>query len=63
MTRDQELWGMASMVLRQHGDRAPVVVAERIEQLASEGKAEGVALWKEVARRVDQTIRANISQQ
>ncbi len=30
---------MASMVLRQHGDRAPVVVAERIGQLASEGKA------------------------
>jgi len=63
MTRDQELWGMASMVLRQHGDRAPVVVAERIGQLTSEGKGEGVALWKEVARRVDQMVRAKISEQ
>jgi hypothetical protein len=45
ITRDQELWGMASMLLRLHGDRAPVVVAERIGQLASEGNGEGVALW------------------
>jgi hypothetical protein len=63
ITRDQELWGMASMLLRLHGDRAPVVVAERIGQLASEGNGEGVALWKDVARRVDQMIRAKNSQQ
>lgn len=56
MTRDQELWGMASVLLRQHGDRAPVVVAERIGQLASEEKAEGVAMWKEVARRLEQLM-------
>lgn len=54
---------MASVLLRQHGDRAPVVVAERIGQLTSEGKGEGVALWKEVARRVDQMVRAKISEQ
>ncbi|MFC3429943.1 DUF6961 family protein [Sphingobium fuliginis] len=58
MTRDQELWGMASMVLRQHGECAPVVVAERIGQLASEGKGEGVALWKEVAIRLDRLMRS-----
>ena len=54
---------MASMMLRRHGERAPVVVAERLGQLASEGKEEGVALWKEVARRVDQLMRAKFSQQ
>ncbi|WP_337770753.1 DUF6961 family protein [Sphingobium yanoikuyae] len=53
MTRDQELWGVASMLLRQHGERAPVVVAERIGQLASEGDGRGVALWKEVAWRLE----------
>lgn len=57
MTRDQELWGMASMLLRQHGERAPVVVAERIGQLASEGQTGGVALWKEVAWRLGQLLR------
>lgn len=48
---------MASMILRQHGDRAPVVVAERIGQLASEGQDGGVTLWKEVAWRLDQLTR------
>ena len=49
---------MAAMILRQHGDRAPVVVAERIGQLAIEGKGEGVALWKEVAIRLDRILSA-----
>lgn len=51
------------MLLRQRGDHAPVVVAERIGQLASEGKGEGVSLWKEVAHRVKQMMRAKFSQQ
>ena len=63
LTREHELWGMALMLLRQHGNQAPIVVAERIERLASEGKEEGVALWKDVARRVDQMLRAKFSQQ
>ena len=63
MTRDHELWGMASMILRQHGDRAPVVVAGRIGQLASEGKEEGVALWKEVAIRLDLMLNAKSAAQ
>ena len=50
------------MVLRQHGDRAPVVVAERIGQLVSEGKAEGVALWKEVARRLGRLMAEGSTQ-
>lgn len=58
MTRDQELWGMASMLLRQHGERAPVVVAERIGRLASEGKPEGAELWRQVAIRLDRIIAA-----
>lgn len=49
---------MALAVLRQHEDRTPVVVAERIGQLASEGKAEGVALWEEVAIRLDRLMRS-----
>jgi hypothetical protein len=36
---------MASMVLRHRGDCAPVVVAERIGQLAIDGKAGG---WRSV---------------
>lgn len=50
---DWELWACASTVLQQHGDQAPLFVAERIGALALEGKAEGVAAWQEIAVRID----------
>ena len=53
MTRDQELWGMASMMMRQHGELAPLKVAERIGELAVVGEKGGVTLWREVAQRLD----------
>jgi len=59
MTRDQELWGMALAVLRDHGEQAPHEVAERIGALALEGQPGGVAMWREVARRVDQLMHAS----
>jgi hypothetical protein len=52
MTRDEELWGMALMLLRQHGDRAAVQVAERIGELAVTGEMDGVELWREIAHRL-----------
>ncbi|NIJ16504.1 DUF6961 family protein [Sphingobium vermicomposti] len=60
-SRDQELRGIALAVLRQQGGRAPIVVTERIGHLASEGKGEGVVLWKEVAIRLDQILQARSS--
>ena len=51
---DQELWGAASMVLRQHGELAPVFVAERIGALALEGDAASVAVWQKIARKLEQ---------
>lgn len=56
MTRDQELWGVASMMLNRHGQDAPVKVAERLGALAVAGEAEGVTMWQEVARRLHALI-------
>lgn len=49
---------MVSMLLRPHGERAPVVAAERKGRLASEGKFEGVELWCQMAFRLDRIILA-----
>lgn len=51
---DKELWACASQVLKMHGDDAPRHVAERIGELALQGDAEGVATWKEIARRLSE---------
>lgn len=44
------------MLLRQHGERAPMKVAERIGELAAMDETEGVALWQQLARRLDALI-------
>lgn len=52
MLSDRELWTAANMVLKQHGDGAPVFVAERIGALALAGDANGVSAWKAIAARL-----------
>jgi len=47
---------MASMLLRQHSDHAPVKIAERIGELAVTGEMGGVELWHEVAHGLDALI-------
>jgi hypothetical protein len=54
---DQELWAAANMILQQHGDRAPVHVAERIGALALARDMDGVITWKAIAGRMDQLMR------
>jgi len=50
------------MHLRGHGKNAPLKVAERIGELASEGDRAGVAAWKVIARRKDEILRAGTEQ-
>ena len=50
------------MVARRYGDRAPVHIAEQIGRLALAGDAEGVATWREIARRLDQLMREGTAQ-
>lgn len=57
MTHDQLLWGAVSMLMKQHGEHAPLKVAERIGVLAVKGNMAGVALWKDIARRMDMMMR------
>ena len=57
MTEDEVALGAAMMLLRRHGDLAPVRVAERIGDMAIVGDREGVLFWKRVARKMDQILR------
>ena len=58
MTEDQVMWGAAVMLIKQHGDLAPVKVAERIGQVAMQGDDEGVVVWRAVAAHMDAILRA-----
>lgn len=54
LTRDQELWGVALWVEKNHGDDGPIYIASQVERLESEGDEAGVAMWRTVADRFDQ---------
>lgn len=53
LTPDQHIWTCALAVEKQHGEAAPLFVAERIGALALAGDEAGVAIWKVIAARLD----------
>lgn len=57
MTNDHIALGAAMMLLRRHGNQAPVKVAERIGELAVEADWDGLAFWKLIASKMDQILR------
>lgn len=54
MTEDQERWAEALAVEHQHGEDAPLFIAERIGALAMVGDHEGIERWKAIAARLDE---------
>lgn len=54
MTPDQERWAEALAIERQHGERAPVFIAEQIGALALAGDEDGVERFRQIAARLDQ---------
>ena len=61
MTREQELWGVALWVEKQHGADGPRFIAEQVGRLALANEPEGVALWRGIASRFDQLQAGKIS--
>lgn len=54
LTREQELWGVALWVEKNHGESGPTFIAGQIERLVLEGDEAGVAMWRTVTERFDQ---------
>lgn len=54
MAVEHELWALALQVEQDHGEAAPLHIAEMIGAAATSGYEEGVAMWKAIAARYDQ---------
>lgn len=52
MLSDWELWACANEVLKTHGDKAALFVAEQIGALVLAGDDNGIATWQAIARRI-----------
>ena len=54
LTRDQELWGVALWVEKNHGDQGDAYIVGQIERLVSAGDASGEAMWRDIDNRFKQ---------
>lgn len=53
---DWELWACANEVLKTHGAKAPLQVAEQFGAQALKGDEEGIRIWQEIARRIEASV-------
>ncbi len=58
MITDLDIYRTAAVLVKQHGDDAPIHAAMRADALLEAGDLEGVAVWKRVLRAVEEMQRA-----
>lgn len=57
MVSDLDIWRTANVLTRQHGPDAGVVAGQRANELLAKGDVEGAAVWKRIARAIDELQR------
>ena len=61
ITRDQELWGIALWVEKNHGGDGWLHISQQQDRLLALGDFKGMAMWREVGRRYDQLLETSQS--
>jgi hypothetical protein len=57
MTSDLDIYRTASVLIREHGDEADLVAAQRADSFLEAGDANGSAVWKRVLRVIKEIQR------
>ncbi len=52
MTLDLDIYRSAQVLVKQHGDDAPIEAAMRADAMLEKGDLEGYAVWKRILRAV-----------
>ncbi len=56
MTPDLDIWRGARLLIKHHGDDAPVQAATRADAMLEAGDLDGYALWKRILRAVEELL-------
>lgn len=56
ITRDQELWGIALWVEKNHGQNGWFHIAQQQDRLLALGDFNGVSMWRQVGRYYEQLL-------
>ncbi len=54
MTSDLDIYRSANLLVKQHGQDAPIHAAMRADAMLGKGDLAGVAVWKRILRAVEE---------
>lgn len=52
MIPDIDIWRAATLLIRQHGDDAEIVAAQRADEMLDRGERDGQLVWLRIRRAV-----------
>ncbi len=58
MTSNLDTYRSANLLVKQHGEDAPIHAAMRADELLEAGDPDGCAVWKRILRAVEELQRA-----
>lgn len=58
MISDIDLWRAADILIKRYGDDAPIIAAQRADEMLAIGDVEGQLVWKRVLAAVNDLQRA-----
>ena len=58
MTPDLDNYRAANLLIRQHGEDAPLEAAMRADAMLENGDLDGDAVWKRVLKTVEELLRS-----
>ena len=56
LTTDLDIYRAAHLVIRKHGEDAPIQAAVRHDELLDRGDTEGAAVWKRILKAIDELL-------
>lgn len=56
LNREQELWAMALWVVKHHGVKGRLYIAQQQDRLLAEGSFKGAAMWRAVSERYEKLL-------
>ncbi len=54
MTSDIDIWRSAQVLVKQHGEDAPIHAAMRADAMLEAGDLDGLAVWKRILKAVEE---------
>ncbi len=56
MTPDLDIWRSANLLVKHHGEDAPIEAAMRADAMLEKGDLDGYAVWKRVIKAVGELL-------